>query len=60
MASDYDYKEVRYDKFCRKCKYWGYDDYESVCDECLDIPINLYSERPINYVEDESRKEQPL
>ena len=58
MASDYDYKEARYDLYCRTCKHWKEEGYESECEKCLDVPINLYSEKPTRYEEDETRKEK--
>ena len=57
MVSDYDYKEARYDLYCRTCKHCEEEGYESECEKCLDVPINLYSEYFMWYVEDETRKE---
>ena len=44
MADDSEYREV---------DYYIYKDegYESVCEECLDTPINLYTNKPIKYEE---------
>lgn len=53
-----EYKEVFYHEYCKKCKYWEekYDWETSVCEECLDEPINLYSHRPVRYEAKESLK----
>lgn len=47
------YREVRFDLYCKKCKYEQCNNYESPCEECLDTPKNLYSEKPINFEEQE-------
>ena len=45
------YKEVHYDEYCKTCKHKEEEGYETPCEECLDIPINLYSHKPINWEE---------
>lgn len=60
---DHEYKEVRYDKYCAKCKNSNIAGYEEPCNECLDNPMNLYSQKPIKFEEKEnkgSRKKQSL
>ena len=47
------YREVRFDAYCEKCKYKDKSEEESPCDVCLDNPLNLYSEKPINFKEKE-------
>ena len=42
MANDSEYREVDYHIYCEKCKHYEDKGYESVCEECLDTPINLY------------------
>ena len=60
---DHEYKEVRFDLYCKTCKNEDVKDVEEPCNECLDNPINLYSHKPVKYEEKEnksSRKKQPL
>ena len=51
MADDSEYREVDYYIYCEKCKHYEDKGYESVCEECLDTPINLYTNKPIKYEE---------
>ena len=51
MANDSEYREVDYHIYCEKCKHYEDKGYESVCEECLDTPINLYTNKPIKYEE---------
>lgn len=51
MAYDSEYREVDYHIYCEKCKHYENKGYESVCEECLDTPINLYTNKPIKYKE---------
>jgi hypothetical protein len=47
-------KEVRYDLYCNRCKYWDKDDeHKEPCDECMDAPTNYATDRPINFKEKE-------
>lgn len=55
MSLDSEYREVRYDIYCEQCKYKEEIDYESVCEECLDNPTNLYTDKPVKF-EEASRK----
>lgn len=43
------YKEVYFDQYCKKCKYYEEPDAEDPCNECLDNPINVHSHKPVNY-----------
>ena len=45
------YKEVRFDLYCKKCKHCNKKEDEEPCDECLSNPVNLYSHKPINFEE---------
>lgn len=50
----YGQKEVRYDLYCTRCKYWDKnDEYKEPCDECMDSPTNYATDRPINFKEKE-------
>ena len=44
-------KEVRFDIYCPKCKYWEVDEIEDPCDICLEYPSNQNSRKPV-YFED--------
>lgn len=51
---DEGYKEVRYDKFCEKCKHYdkeNADKYCEICEECLNEPARLYTEKPLRFEE---------
>ena len=49
---EHEYKKVRFDKYCEKCKYKDEDvTYGSTCDTCLSEPINLHSEKPVKWEE---------
>lgn len=43
------YKEVRFDEYCKTCKYEAKNEDQDPCDECLSNPVNLYSRKPINW-----------
>ena len=47
------YKEVYFDQYCRKCKYWKENDegLEEPCNECLSEPINIDSHTPVKFEE---------
>ena len=44
-----EYKEVRFDIYCETCEYKEKEEKDCPCHECLDSPLNLYSEKPIKY-----------
>ena len=53
-SSDSELKEVRFDKYCSKCKYWesGREDGQAKvapCDDCLEKPIRTGTEVPIRW-----------
>lgn len=47
------YREVKYDEFCPTCKHEKKPETEAPCTECMDEPLNLYSERPTKWEEKE-------
>lgn len=49
-----DYKEVYFDQYCKTCKYEKRPEKDEPCNECLDNPVNLYSNKPIKYEQKES------
>lgn len=46
---DNDYREVRFDIYCDKCKHDKLKEVDEPCLECLDNPTNEYSDIPINF-----------
>lgn len=46
-----DQREVRFDLYCEKCAHKGVDDVKEPCNECLDNPMNVHTDRPIKYEE---------
>ena len=42
-------KEVRFDKYCESCKYKELKDILDPCNDCLDEPVNIDSEKPVYY-----------
>lgn len=44
-------KFVEYDKWCKKCKHYKLGDSEDPCNECLTIPVNEHSHKPIKWEE---------
>lgn len=49
FAMDSEYREVDYATYCKKCKHEKEEGYETVCEECLSEPLNLYTERPTRW-----------
>lgn len=47
---------VDFDKFCNKCEYFKKEQYEEPCNECLENPINTYSNKPVNFKQKEVNK----
>ena len=50
------YKEVDFKTYCATCKHKDKKEDETPCDECLAEPANVYSRKPIKYVEKEKTK----
>lgn len=55
MGRTYENKEVRFDIYCRKCIHFDKLEGEDPCFDCLDEPVNVYSRKPIRFVEDETK-----
>lgn len=51
MDGEINTKEVRYDIYCEKCKYFKLEDWEDPCNDCLNQPWNVYSRKPIYFKE---------
>ncbi len=45
------YKEVRYDLYCKKCKYGDLSGDEEPCWECLSDSIRMRSDKPHKFEE---------
>lgn len=48
------YKFVEFDKYCPICRYEKLKEDDDPCYECLANTINLYSCKPVNYIEKEA------
>lgn len=53
MQIDENYKEVRYDKYCKTCKHEKVDEKDEPCFSCLLKPAREGSEKPVNLEEKE-------
>ena len=49
-------KEVRFDIWCKTCRYRFRKETEDPCDNCLSEPANDNSTKPIEYIETDSRR----
>lgn len=54
--SDYDLRIVEFGTYCKTCKYEELKENEEPCDECLDMPYNEHTSKPINWEEKEAKK----
>ena len=41
--------EVRFDLYCRRCKYRSLDEKKDPCNECLEKAYRANSKKPINF-----------
>ena len=46
---EYEYKEVYFHEYCKKCEHKDVEDIKDPCNECLSEPYNLHSHKPVNY-----------
>lgn len=44
-------KEVRFDLYCEKCKYFGVNEKDEPCCDCLEQAVNDASEKPVKFEE---------
>lgn len=49
MVVDSDLRKVSYWEYCNICKHADCPESEDPCFECLDHPLNYYTDRPVNY-----------
>lgn len=47
-----EYKEVRFDVYCKKCKFKEIDGSKDPCNDCLAEPVNVQTEVPLYYKEE--------
>lgn len=51
-----EYKEVRFDLYCSKCKHEKLPEIDEPCYECLKNPVNLHSRKPVNFEEENNNE----
>lgn len=51
MVVDSGLREVSYEKYCGICKHSDCPESADPCFECLDHPLNYYTDKPVNYEE---------
>lgn len=56
MLTDNEYREVDYAKYCKICKHVDCPESADPCFECLDHPLNYYTDKPVNYEERGKKK----
>ena len=49
-------KMVNFRLYCPKCKHYTVAQEDEPCNECLDNPMNVYSEKPVKYEQKEETK----
>ncbi len=47
-------KFVDFYKYCKKCKHKDKKEIEEPCDDCLEMPVNDDSHKPVLFEEDSS------
>ena len=45
-------KEVHFWFWCPTCKHYAKDQSDTPCDECLAVPMNIDSTKPVRYEEE--------
>lgn len=48
---DNKYKEVYFNEYCNSCAHKKCQEHEEPCYTCLNEPVNLYSHKPVKYME---------
>ena len=43
---EHDYREVRFDEYCKHCKHKAKNEDEEPCNECLEEYMNIHTEKP--------------
>ena len=47
------YKEVDFNRYCSTCNHEGTDEKDKPCNECLENPVNEFSDKPVMWEEKE-------
>lgn len=50
---DEGYKEVYFGEYCKTCEHETLAEDIDPCHDCLNNPVNVYSHKPVNYVQAE-------
>lgn len=53
---DSEYREVDFNTYCPKCKDWKTEENEEPCNDCLEHPTNLYTDKPTRFEEKKNSK----
>lgn len=56
MPDIYDLRIVNFGTYCKTCKYEELKENEEPCIECLDIPYNEHTNKPVRWEEKEAKK----
>ena len=46
---DHDYRIVSFGEYCSKCEYEKKKENEEPCNDCLEHPTNLYTDKPTGF-----------
>ena len=49
MVSDEELREVDFETYCKTCKYEKRPEEQIPCCDCLEEPLNLFSQKPVKW-----------
>lgn len=49
-------KEVYFYKYCKTCKFYELKESKDPCHDCLQMPMNYNSHKPVYWTENKSQK----
>ena len=52
--NDSDFKEVDFATYCSKCEYDERNEIYDPCNDCLDVPVRAYTDKPLCFKDKES------
>ena len=55
---DSEYREVDFNTYCPKCEHIKKKDIEEPCNDCLEHPTNLYTDKPTRFEEKKNGKQE--
>lgn len=58
MIADEEYKMVRFDKYCEKCKHLNDEEWKDPCHFCLSNPLNFESDVPVKFKEKDKKDDK--